>query len=183
MGRSFLGACIRFRRVDEVQEVDQCSAFRFESNSESSFYSVVVADNQSCKRKQLIFEIDYNVLDFRSMLVSKFSLTWLAFSCTARFRLSRSHWFKFSVLTCGRRFTSRLLWICAKCLIVSWMRLKFRPFRRRRSIRESRIKWTALVPTFCCLLNTSGKFRVHHCWPTPKTRKTARRHRSIGLVS
>ena len=46
LGRSFLGKGFRVWRVHEVQKTDQCSAFRFESDSESLFYFVVVTDHR-----------------------------------------------------------------------------------------------------------------------------------------
>ena len=60
-------------------------------------------------------------------------------------------------------------WIVFRCLIKSWMLWALRPFRRRRYTRASRTRWTAHVPTFCCLLPTSGISRDRLCWPTPST--------------
>lgn len=41
----------------------------------------------------------------------RYNLTWQVFSCTAKFQPSRSHWFRSSVPTCGRKCTSPLSWI------------------------------------------------------------------------
>jgi len=44
VGRLVLGEGKWFRGIDEVQEVDQCSALWFESDPKSTFHPVVVTD-------------------------------------------------------------------------------------------------------------------------------------------
>lgn len=44
------GESIRIRRVDEVQEADQCSAIWFEPDSQPSFHLMVVAYHQQSER-------------------------------------------------------------------------------------------------------------------------------------
>lgn len=46
LGRFVLGACLRFRRIDEIQETYKCAKIRFEPDSQSSVYFVVVTNNQ-----------------------------------------------------------------------------------------------------------------------------------------
>lgn len=48
LGRSFLGESERIRRVDEVQEVDKCSAIRSQPDSKQKIYVMVVANDQPC---------------------------------------------------------------------------------------------------------------------------------------
>jgi len=47
VGGLVLGACIRVRGVDEVQEVDECPEVRSEPDSESALYPLVVSYDQS----------------------------------------------------------------------------------------------------------------------------------------
>lgn len=59
---------------------------------------------------------------FRSMWVSKCSLTWLESSCTGRSPRWRSPSFRSSGPTCGRRFTRALWWISVRlvwCVTIS----------------------------------------------------------------
>lgn len=57
------------------------------------------------------------------MLVSRYSLIWLVSSCTGRFRLLRSRWFKSSVPIYGKKFTSMSFAIytamCNRCIVIA----------------------------------------------------------------
>ena len=53
-------------------------------------------------------------ISFRFTLDSRFSLTSPESSCTARFQHWRSHSFRFSELTCGKKYTKVLSWTCVR---------------------------------------------------------------------
>ena len=100
----------------------------------------------------------------------------------AKFLRWKSLWFKFSELSCGKKYMSQWSWTCARCLTWNWIHSRSKLFRKKLFTLARATKWIPPALTFCSSQPINGKSANRPCYMTRRTNTMGQFQPSTGLT-